>query len=108
MTTSNRNRAAAEASADAPIDWAGATVETAPAAASVVYSTRLDADLARRLVAQAERRGIKPAALLRELVAQGLPAYETNDDEATVRLADLRQAVQTLARTIETAARRAA
>jgi hypothetical protein len=66
-------------------DWSGAElVDDKPRKVSFVHSVRLSAKLTDRLFAEAQRRGITPSEVLRELVEAGLDAA---DESATVKLA---------------------
>jgi predicted DNA-binding protein len=90
----SRDRDEAEA-ALANQDWSTATVDDQPRPASVAVSVRLPRDLSERLFAEAERRGTTPSEVIRDLVDAGLTAVE---ESATVRLADVQRALNTLAR----------
>lgn len=75
-----------------PLDFTGAVVDTQPPRAKVVQSVRLDPELSEQLEAEAARRGVRPSALVREFVAQGLAAA-ASEATVTVRLADLHRAI---------------
>ncbi|GAB1646606.1 CopG family transcriptional regulator [Krasilnikovia sp. MM14-A1259] len=75
-------------------DWSGAQVDNRPRAATVVQSVRFSRDLTERLLAEAERRGVTPSEVIRDLVEAGLT---TVDESATVRLADVHRVINTLA-----------
>lgn len=75
-------------------DWTGARVEDRPRPASVVHSVRMSRDLTERLFAEAERRGVTPSEVIRDLVEAGLTAA---DESATVRLADVHRVINALA-----------
>jgi predicted DNA-binding protein len=75
-------------------DWSGAQVEDRPRSASVVQSVRFSRELTERLMAEAARRGCTPSEVIRDLVEAGL---STVDESATVRLADVRRAIEALA-----------
>lgn len=78
-------------------DWSGAVVDDTEAPAMVVQSTRLPVDLFRELVVEAEARGVKVGALVRQFVEQGLRPADTGGT-ALIQLdrlrAELDQAVQ--------------
>lgn len=76
-------------------DWSGARVEDRPRSASIVHSVRMSRDLTERLFAEAERRGVTPSEVIRDLVEAGLSAA---DQSATVRLADVHRVINALAR----------
>jgi predicted DNA-binding protein len=76
-------------------DWTGATVETEGRPVSFVYSVRIPADMSTTLEAEAERRGLTPSALIRELVGAGLGAV-ADDTVVTLRVADLRRAIDSV------------
>ena len=76
-------------------DWSGAQVDDRPRSASVVQSVRFSRELTERLLAEAQRRGVTPSKVIRDLVEAGLTAVE---ESATVRLADVQRAINTLAR----------
>ena len=75
-------------------DWSGAQVEDRPRGVSVVQSVRFSRELTERLMAEAARRGCTPSEVIRDLVEAGLSAI---DESATVRLADVRRAIEALA-----------
>jgi predicted DNA-binding protein len=75
-------------------DWSGAEVDSRPRGASVVQSVRFSRELTERLMAEAARRGCTPSEVIRDLVEAGLSSV---DESATVRLADVRRAIEALA-----------
>ncbi|HEX5541874.1 MAG TPA: ribbon-helix-helix protein, CopG family [Micromonospora sp.] len=75
-------------------DWSSTQVEDRPRSASVVHSVRMSRDLTERLFAEAERRGVTPSEVIRDLVEAGLSAA---DQSATVRLADVHRVINSLA-----------
>jgi hypothetical protein len=75
-------------------DWSGAQIVEKPRTASVVQSVRMPRDLNERLLAEAQRRGVTPSEVIRDLVEAGLTAA---DQSATVRLADVRRVIEALA-----------
>ena len=76
----------------ADTDWSGATVERERRPVSVIHSVRFPTDVSQRLEAEAERRGLTPSALVRELVEAGLSGAD-DDTTVTVRIADLHRAI---------------
>jgi predicted DNA-binding protein len=76
----------------AETDWSGATVERERRPVSVIHSVRFPAEVSDRLEAEAERRGLTPSALVRELVEAGLSDVDDNTT-VTVRVADLHRAI---------------
>ncbi|MBO0879416.1 MAG: hypothetical protein J2P17_03390 [Mycobacterium sp.] len=76
----------------ADTDWTGATVERDRRPVSVIHSVRFPTETSERLEAEAERRGLTPSALVRELVEAGLSKVDDNTT-VTVRVADLRHAI---------------
>jgi hypothetical protein len=79
---------------DAPLDLTGAVVDHTPDRVDFVRQVSLPADLAERLLAEADRRGVTPDEAIRDLVAVGL-AFA--DDSRTIRLADAYRALADLA-----------
>ena len=77
-------------------DWSAAEVDQRRRPVSVVHSVRLPATLSERLEAEATRRGILPSNLIRELVEAGLAPAVSDDTTVTVRVADLRRAIDTV------------
>lgn len=75
-------------------DWSGAKADDRPRSASVVQSVRFPRELTERLLAEAERRGVTPSEVIRDLVEQGLSGV---DQSATVRLADVHRVIDALA-----------
>jgi predicted DNA-binding protein len=75
-------------------DWSGAQAETRTTEPQIVQSVRMPRDLTERLFAEATRRGTTPSQVIRDLVEAGLS--EVNES-ATVRLADVRRAIESLA-----------
>jgi predicted DNA-binding protein len=75
-------------------DWSGAQIVEKPRAVSVVQSVRMPRELNERLLAEAQRRGVTPSEVIRDLVEAGLTAA---DQSATVRLADVRRVIDALA-----------
>jgi hypothetical protein len=80
------------ADALASTDWSGATVDRQSRSVSVVHSVRFPADLSRKLEAEADRQGVTPSVLIRDLVSAALVAGE-KDETVTVRIADLHRAI---------------
>jgi predicted DNA-binding protein len=85
----------AAASLEVPIDFAGAYVDDRPREVMIVQSVRLPRGLTERLFVEAERRGVTPSEVIRDLIARGL---EAADRSATVRLEDVHRAIDALAR----------
>lgn len=78
------------ARATASRDWSGAAVDDSPPAAKVTLSGRFPVALARRIFADAQARGVKPSAVLRELVDEAYAARDRADDEpVTLRPSDM-------------------
>ncbi len=75
-------------------DWSSAQVDDKRRTATVVQSVRMPRELTERLFAEAQRRGVTPSEVIRDLVEAGLSAI---DESATVRLADVRRAIEALA-----------
>ena len=75
-------------------DWSGAQVEEKARTATIVQSVRMPRELTERLFAEAQRRGVTPSEVIRDLVEVGLSAA---DESATVRLADVRRVIDALA-----------
>jgi predicted DNA-binding protein len=75
-------------------DWSSAQVETRVSEPQIVQSVRMPRDLTERLFAEAARRGTTPSQVIRDLVEAGLA--EVNES-ATVRLVDVRRAIESLA-----------
>ena len=73
-------------------DWTGAIVDREPRQVSIVHSVRFPAELSTKLDAQADRQGVTPSVLIRDLVTAALLAAD-QDETVTVRLADLHRAI---------------
>ena len=73
-------------------DWSNATVDREPRQVSIVHSARFLAEMSKRLEAEADRQGVTPSVLIRDLVAAALAAAE-QDETVTVRVADLHRAI---------------
>jgi len=73
-------------------DWTGATVDREPQPVSVVHSVRFPAALSKKLEAEADRQGVTPSVLIRDLVSAAFLAQE-QDETVTVRVADLHRAI---------------
>lgn len=76
-------------------DWSSAQIDDRPRNVSVVQSVRFPRELTERLLAEATRRGCTPSEVIRDLVEAGL---STAEESPTVRLADVRRAIDALAR----------
>lgn len=76
-------------------DWSAAEAVDRPRSASVVQSVRFSRELTERLLAEAQRRGVTPSEVIRDFVEAGLNSVEGS---ATVRLADVQRAINSLAR----------
>jgi len=83
---------ATEALADR--DWSAAEATGPTRMPTVVQSVRMSRELTERLFAEAQRRGVTPSEVIRDLVEVGLSAV---DESATVRLADVRRVIESLA-----------
>lgn len=79
-----------------PLDLTGATVDTAPSTVKIVHSVRLEPAQSERLFAEAERRGVTPSVLLREIVERALTPVTDAEMTVTVRLADLHRALDSV------------
>lgn len=77
--------------------WKGTTEGAESRAVSFVYSVRMPSELSVALAAEAQRRGLKPSAMIRELVSEGLSAAR-DDATVTLRVADLHRAIDTAIR----------
>jgi predicted DNA-binding protein len=75
-------------------DWSSAQVHDRPRNATIVQSVRMPRELTERLLAEAQRRGVTPSEVIRDLVEAGLNAV---DESVTVRLADVRRVIDALA-----------
>lgn len=84
-------------------DWASAEVVESPRTPTVVQSVRMSRDLTERVYAEAQRRGVTPSDVIRDLVEAGLSQV---DESATVRLADVRRVIESLARLLRSGAYR--
>jgi predicted DNA-binding protein len=73
-------------------DWTGAMVDREPRQVSIVHSVRFPAELSKKLEAEADRQGVTPSVLIRDLVTAALLAAD-QDETVTVRLADLHRAI---------------
>ncbi|CAM3198519.1 ribbon-helix-helix protein, CopG family [Stackebrandtia soli] len=90
MTTRDQARRALESR-----DWGTATVDTRKRPATSVYSVRVDSELADWIAAEADRRGVKPSAIIRDAITQARTTT-TEDHTVTVRLSDLHRAINTI------------
>jgi predicted DNA-binding protein len=85
----------AAATLDEKIDFSEAYVDDRQRTTMVAHSVRLPRELTERLFAEAERRGVTPSEVIRDLIDGGLSAAE---ESATVRLADVHRMLDALAR----------
>ena len=76
-------------------DWSSAEVVDTHRSPTVVQSVRMSRELTERVFAEAQRRGVTPSDVIRDLVEAGLSQV---DESATVRLADVQRAIESLAR----------
>jgi predicted DNA-binding protein len=97
MGKMREKRADAEAVLRKPLrpDDPGLEVVAEQPTATVVQSVRMRADLARRLFAEAARRGVAPSQLMRELIEAGL---DDTEKAAVVNLADVHRAIDQIAK----------
>ncbi|MFX0595108.1 hypothetical protein [Melissospora conviva] len=80
-------------------DWSGAVVDNTPPATKVTMSARYSSDIAQRVLEDAQARGLKPGAILREIVEAHYAALDAAGDEPiTVRPADVVRALTQVAR----------
>ncbi|KAB1943177.1 hypothetical protein F8271_10435 [Micromonospora sp. ALFpr18c] len=80
-------------------DWSDAVVDDTPPPTKVSMSARYSVDVARRVMDDAEARGVKPGAILREIVEAHYAALDAAGDEPiTVRPADVVRALTQVAR----------
>lgn len=93
---SKRDRDEALRLLNAPLDLTGATVDTEPSQVKIVHSVRLEPTASERLFAEAERRGVTPSVLLREIVERALAPVPDSETTVTVRLADLHRALDSV------------
>lgn len=85
-------------------DWSNATVDNGTEEAMAGLSFRLPADLLARIFEDAEQQGVKPRALVRQIVEQHYAPAQATGNVAVVHLdefrSELEQAVrQVVART---------
>jgi hypothetical protein len=85
------NRDEAERSL-ADTNWTNAVVEREPRQVSIVHSVRFPAELSKKLEAEADRQGVTPSVLIRDLVTAALLAAD-EDETVTVRIGDLHRAI---------------
>jgi predicted DNA-binding protein len=76
-------------------DWSTATVDDKPRTPTIVQSVRMPRDLVEKLFTEAERRGVTPSQLIRDLVEAGLTELD-EDATVTVRVSDLRRAIESV------------
>ena len=69
-----------------------------PRKVSLVQSVRMNPDLTMRLLKEAERRGVTPSQLIRELVEAGL---DETEQSAMVNVVDVHRAIDSLTRKSE-------
>ncbi len=80
-------------------DWSDAVVDDTPPPTKVSMSARYSVDVARRVMGDAEARGVRPGAVLREIVEAHYAALDAAGDEPlTVRPADVLWALAHVAR----------
>lgn len=80
-------------------DWSDAVVDDTPPPTKVSMSARYPHEIARRVMDEAAVRGVKPGAILREIVEAHYAALDTADDEPImVRPADVVRALTQVAR----------
>ncbi|MEU7935266.1 hypothetical protein [Micromonospora echinofusca] len=80
-------------------DWSDAVVDDTPPTTKVSMSARYPSDIARRVMEDAEARGVKPGAILREIVEAHYATLDAAGDEPiTVRPADVVRALAQVAR----------
>lgn len=80
-------------------DWSNAVVDDTPPTTKVSMSARYPSDIAQRVMEDAEARGVKPGAILREIVEAHYATLDAADDEPiTVRPADVVRALAQVAR----------
>jgi hypothetical protein len=91
---SERDEAMAALAARVDAGFVG-EIDREPAPSTTVVSIRMPTTLAQRLFLEAERRGVKPSVAGRDLIEDGLNASEA---EGTVQVADVRRALNALAR----------
>jgi len=77
-------------------DWSGATVEHAPREPMVVESVRLPREMRRWLEEIADRNGVNPSVMIRNIIAAAWKE-DTAGENAMVRVSDVRRAIATIA-----------
>ncbi|ASW56041.1 hypothetical protein [Plantactinospora sp. KBS50] len=103
MSRADDIRAAQESLEDR--DWSAAVVDDTPPTTKVSMSARYPANIARRVMEDAEARGVKPGAILREIVEAHYATLDAAGNEPiTVRPADVVRALTEVARRKRTAA----
>jgi hypothetical protein len=75
-------------------DWNG-SVPAERATVSTVHSVRVDNELADWIASEADRRGVKPSAVIREALTTARAAA-TEDQTVTLRLSDLHRAINAM------------
>ncbi len=80
-------------------EWFDAVVDDTPPTAAVSMSARYPSDIARRVMGDAEARGVEPGVILREIVEAHYATLDVASDELiTVRPADVVRALAQVAR----------
>ncbi|WP_433458514.1 hypothetical protein [Micromonospora sp. CA-248212] len=80
-------------------DWSDAVVDDTPPTTKVSMSARYPSGTARRVLEDAEARGVKPGVILREIVEAYYATLDAAGDEPiTVRPADVVRALAQVAR----------
>ena len=80
-------------------DWSGAVVDNSAPTTKVTMSARYPSEIARRVMEDAQARGLKPGAILREIVEAHYATLDAVGDEPiTVRPADVVRALTQVAR----------
>lgn len=79
-------------------DWTGAEIDEGKKV-SIVYSVRVDSELAEWIASEADRRSVSPSLVIRDALVEAKTA-EASDETVTLKLSDLHRAVNRLVQPI--------
>lgn len=80
-------------------DWTGAEIDDGKRSVSIVYSVRVDQELAEWIASEADRRSVSPSLVIRDALVEAKTA-EASDETVTLKLSDLHRAVNRLVQPI--------
>jgi hypothetical protein len=80
-------------------DLSGAEIDDTSRKVSMVYSVRVDRELAEWIADEAHRRSVSPSLVIRDALVEAKTA-EASDETVTLKLSDLHRAVNRLVQPI--------